>query len=110
VIRTPSRLRLIRKDTTLVRVLSTYYCCVYYETIKGELKRRPIYEGRCDERLETRLIDERFENVMCVCVCERDLFNVIGESSIFNVISSTSTLDKIFPTTDLRCEEILARR
>ena len=61
---------------------------VYYESIKRELKRRPIYECRCDERLktksegstrlgytgligglehlkiETRLIDERFVSVM----------------------------------------------
>ena len=64
---------------------------VYYETIKGKLKRRLIYECRCDERLkaktegskrlaytglrgglehlkiETRLIDERFASVMGEC-------------------------------------------
>jgi hypothetical protein len=27
---------------------------VYYETIKGELNRRLIYECRCDERLKTK--------------------------------------------------------
>jgi hypothetical protein len=61
---------------------------IYYESIKRELKRRPISECRCDERLktkveeftrltctgllgglehlkiETRLIDEKIENVM----------------------------------------------
>ena len=61
---------------------------VYYESIKRELKTRPIYECRCNERLktkaeestrlaytgflgelehskiETRLIDEMFESVM----------------------------------------------
>ena len=61
---------------------------VCYESIKRELKRRPIYECRCDERLktkaegstrlsytgfhgglehlkiETRLIDEMFASVM----------------------------------------------
>ena len=61
---------------------------VYYESIKRELKIRPIYLCRCDERLktkgkeftrlgypgllgglehikiETRLIDENFANVM----------------------------------------------
>ncbi len=61
---------------------------VYYESIKGELKIRCIYECRCDERLqsktkefafltytglvvelehlkiETRLINEKFANVM----------------------------------------------
>jgi hypothetical protein len=61
---------------------------VYYESIKRELKIRPIHECRCDERLkteveeftrlaytgllgglehleiETRLIDEKFANAM----------------------------------------------
>ena len=27
---------------------------VHYESIKEELKRRPIYECRCDERLKTK--------------------------------------------------------
>ena len=64
------------------------YMSVYYESIKRELKIRSIYECRCDERLqtktkeftrltytglvvalehlkiETRLIDEKFSNVM----------------------------------------------
>jgi hypothetical protein len=45
---------------------------VYYKSIKRELKKRCIYECRCDERLqtktkeftETRLIDEKFANAM----------------------------------------------
>jgi hypothetical protein len=65
---------------------------VYYESIKQELKTRPIDECRCDERLkpkaeestrlaytgllgelehlkiETRLIDENFASVMGECV------------------------------------------
>jgi hypothetical protein len=65
---------------------------VYNETINRKLKRRLIYECRCDERLkgktegsklltytgwqgglehlkiETRLIDERFTSVMGECV------------------------------------------
>ena len=64
---------------------------VYYESIKRELKTRPIYECRCDERLkpkgeestcltyseligelehlkiETRLIDEKFASVKGEC-------------------------------------------
>ena len=64
---------------------------VYYESINRELKRRGIYECRCDERLqtktkkftrlpytglvlelehlkiETRLISERFANAMGEC-------------------------------------------
>ncbi len=27
---------------------------VYYESIKRELKRRPIYECQCDDRLKTK--------------------------------------------------------
>jgi hypothetical protein len=65
---------------------------VYYESIKRELKTRPIYECRCDERLKTkveesthltytgligglehlkiktRLIDKMFASVMGECV------------------------------------------
>ena len=65
---------------------------VYYESIKRELKTRPIYECQCDERLKTkagestrlaytgllgelehlkierRLIDEKFASVMGECV------------------------------------------
>jgi hypothetical protein len=40
---------------------------VYYESRKRELKTRPIYECRCDERhlkIKTRLINEMFESVM----------------------------------------------
>jgi hypothetical protein len=64
---------------------------VYYESIKRELKRRLVYEYRCDERLKTkteestglgdtglvvelenlkiktRLIDEKFPSVRCEC-------------------------------------------
>ncbi len=35
--------------------------CVYYESIKRELKTRPIYECRCDERLKTKT-----EESMCL--------------------------------------------
>ena len=40
---------------------------VYYECIKREIKTRPIYECRCDERLKAKtekLIDEMFASVM----------------------------------------------
>ena len=73
--------------------MSIVHCwVVYYESIKRELKTRPIHECRCDERLEpkddestclgytgfleglenlkieTRLIDEKFTSVMGECV------------------------------------------
>jgi hypothetical protein len=31
-----------------------YFFMVYYESIKRELKIKPIYECRCDERLQTK--------------------------------------------------------
>ena len=34
---------------------------VYYESIKRELKIRPIYECRCDERLQTK--DKEFTHL-----------------------------------------------
>ena len=76
-----SRIHWVARGRRQVRV-------VYYESIKRELKTRPIYECRCDERLktkvkgstrlvytglfgelehlkiETRLIDEMFASVM----------------------------------------------
>jgi len=30
------------------------YKCVYYEAMKQESKRRPIYECRCNERMKTK--------------------------------------------------------
>ena len=42
----------------LKRIHITGYRCmlvVYHESIKRELKTKPIYECRCDERLKTRV-------------------------------------------------------
>jgi hypothetical protein len=62
MIGTPSILSVIRKDTVLVRVLPTFAFrvtenihVVYYESIKRELKTRPTYECRYDERLKTKV-------------------------------------------------------
>ena len=92
-------LRLTRKVAPLVRVLPTFGFSyeenaaldstqLYYESMKREVKTRPMYDCRCDERLktkaeestclvytgllgelehlqiETRLIDEMFASVM----------------------------------------------
>jgi hypothetical protein len=78
-----------------VPVITVPHIVVYYETIKREVKIKPISECRCDERLKTqpeestrlsdtglfgelehlkikvRLIDERFVSVMGECVIER---------------------------------------
>ncbi len=82
----PSTFKLIRKA-----VSTGCQIVVYYESIKRELKRRLIYECRCDERLKTkeeesirledtglvvemehlktktRLIDEKFVSVRGEC-------------------------------------------
>jgi hypothetical protein len=82
-----------------------------------------VYECRCDERLrdtgagctrssytgfhwglehlkiETRLIDERFDCVIGECVI-----------SIFKVIRSGGTLERMFPTLYLSCKENTERR
>ena len=80
------------KDSTEESTRLTYiFLFVYYESIKRELKRRLIYEYRCDDRLKTkneestrlaetglvvelehlktktRLIDEKFASVRGEC-------------------------------------------
>jgi len=47
-----SLFKVIRSPVALARMLPTWN--VYYESIKRELKIRPIYECRCDERLQTK--------------------------------------------------------
>jgi hypothetical protein len=78
-----------KRDSTLIPGVRNF---VYYESIKRELKIKPINEFRCDERLKTkaeestrlaytgllgelkhrkiktRLIDEQFVSVMGECV------------------------------------------
>ncbi len=104
-------------------------CLVYYESIKWEQKRRPIYEWRCDERLktkaegstrlayngllgglehlkiETRLIDERFVSLMGECD-----FEVIGVPSRLRFTRKAAALARVLPTLDLSCEENAVRR
>jgi hypothetical protein len=93
------------------------------ESIKRDLKTRPIYECRCDERLKTkaeestrltytgllgelehlktktRLIDEKFVSVMgeCVFVCE-----TMGDPSKLSVMRKAAALGRMLPTLDLR--------
>ena len=87
---------------------------VYYESLKGELKTKPIYEFRYDGRLktkveestrltytllvvelehlkiETRLIDEMFPSEMGEYV--------IGESSTLRLTRKVSSLTRVMPT------------
>jgi hypothetical protein len=92
VIGVPLIFKLPRKTATLARVLPTFAFMFIIKSIKQELKTRPIYDCRCDERLEpkndestcltytglieelqylkieTRFIDEKFASVMGECV------------------------------------------
>ncbi len=101
---------------------------VYYETINREVNKRLINECRCDEeckecrstllvytglhgglehlKIETRLINERFANMMGECV----IVTSKGSPSIFKVIHSDVVLVRMFPILDLRCEENTVRR
>ena len=40
---------------------------VYYESLKREVKTKPIYEFRCDERLQTKV--EEFTHLACTLLC-----------------------------------------
>ena len=40
---------------------------VYYELLKRELKTKPIYEFRCDERLKTKV--EESTRLSCTLLC-----------------------------------------
>ena len=40
---------------------------VYYEPLKRELKTKPIYEFRCDERLKTKV--EESTRLACTLLC-----------------------------------------
>ncbi len=99
------------------------------KSIKRELKTRPIYDCRCDERLElkddestcltytglleeleslkieTTLIDEKFAIVMGEC----DL-DMMDYPSKLRVIRKVSALARARPTLLLSCTEKAARR
>ena len=42
-------------------------CNVYYESLKREVKTKPIYEFRCDERLKTKV--EESTRLACTLLC-----------------------------------------
>ena len=128
----PSILRLTRKSAVLTRGLPTLllnigrntvcrnvkspllvdcsdctlnYCClfVYYESLKRELKTKPIYEFRCDERLKTK-VEESTRLACTLLVAELEHLKIetrlidemfaseMGEYVFFYVIGVSSTL------------------
>ena len=50
----PSIFKLIRKGAVLTRARTTLLTVVYYESMKRKLKIKPIYECRCNGRLQTK--------------------------------------------------------
>ena len=102
---------------------------VYYESIKREQKVKPIYECRCDERLqtktkrftllsytglvvelehlkiETRLIDEKFANTMGG-VCDLE---VIGAPSRLRLIRKAAALERIDETPEVGKKRSVSR-
>ena len=68
---------------------------VYYESLKRELKTKPIKECRCDERLQTR--------VECA-------LDVIGAPSILRLTRKAAALARVLPTLLLSCARNAARR
>ena len=101
---------------------------VYYESIKQELKRRPIYECRYNERLKLNLRDLHVSHTQGVTgtgtpkdrdevnrqevyecdglVCDLD---VIGVPSKLSVIRKAEALTMLRGTLDLSCEENTVR-
>ncbi len=84
--------------------------CVYYESIKRELKTRPMYECRCDERLKTqpekstRLRDEVNRRDVCECdgwVC---VLEVIDDPSMLRLTRKSGVLVRVLPTERLTVE------
>ncbi len=74
---------------------------VYYESIKGELKIKSIYECRCDERLQTKTRKLRVSHT---------LGEVIGAPSRLRLIHKDATFGRISPHFDFSIEENAARR
>jgi len=67
-------LRNTHSDLSLpsVRLKSSLYLFIIYETIKGELNRRLAYDCRCDERLNGKSEDPgSTHSVMGTCVSLR---------------------------------------
>jgi len=112
-----------------LEISHVHWMFVFYESINREIKIRPIYECRCDERLKpkdeestrltytgllgelenlkirTRSIDEKFASIISdgwVCVCE-----TMGVPSKLRVIMwrKDVTLARMELAFDLSCEE-----
>ncbi len=115
-----------------LNILMHFYLVVYYESINRELKIKPIYECRCDERRQTKtLLFIYYESIKLLYdrgtgtpkdrdevnnreVCEWDGWvcdwEVIGTPLRFRLIRKEVALARIFPDFDFSIEENAPRR
>ena len=98
---------------------------VYYESLKRELKTKPIYEFRCDERLQTKLfvlllwiVKSRDKDKNYIWINKRDSCewdgwvsdrDVIGSPSIFKKTRRDAVLAKLLSIFVLSCPRRSAR-
>ena len=74
---------------------------VYYESINRELKIRPIYEFRCDERLQTKT--KEFTRLVYTGL-------VVELEHLLRLTRKTATVVRVLPTCVFNCSEKVARR
>ncbi len=80
---------------------------VYYESMKRKLKIKPIYECRCNGRLQTK----RFTRLAHTgLVVKLEDLNTIGDPSRLRTIRKAAALARARPTLFFRPEEKVARR
>ena len=65
---------------------------VYYESLKRELKTKPIYEFRYDERLQTKV--EEFTRLGYTLLC----------AELEHLKIETRLIDEEFPSVKVECE------
>ena len=91
---------------------------VYYESINRELKTRPIYECRCDERLKTKdeestslgytgLFGELEHLKIKMWLIDEMFVSVMGEyvPSMLRLTRKTAVLVRLLPIYECRCDE-----
>ena len=69
---------------SIFRVIHSVF--VYYESLKRELKTKPIYEFRCDERLKTKVEE-----------CTRLVFTLLC-AELEHLKIETRLIDEMFPS------------
>ena len=66
---------------------------VYYESLKRELKTKPMYEFRCDERLKTKV--EESKRLVCTLLCA-ELEHLKIETRLIDEMFASEMGDYVF--------------